>query len=346
MMASSTITIVVPTYNRSTMLRRCVHSILDGVIGDPDLERRVNVLVVDDASTAPEAVSTLRELDRAFPTGLLQVLRLPQNSGGAAAPRNAALDEITSDYVYFVDSDDYLGREAIARLLAILDENKPDFLVPNSVNEGNRSDASGNVKDRYIEKDLLYSIKSLVVRRIFRVELIRSLGLRFEEYLRSGQDVLFTFQFLVNAKSFGYAGNYDYYHLVEHASPGEDGHLSRKSDRDGFPPHLRANYALHILKVGLMELSTAEIDQTIRAKIGGQILLPRIFDALKFPRRLGYVKNLDRQRGIFRDARNVVMSPLFSDDYCTFMKPRHLALINAIRAQDLQAVLDYEKTNA
>jgi glycosyltransferase involved in cell wall biosynthesis len=338
-MAPITLTVVIPTFNRSSMLKRCVGSILGGVRGIDELESRVRVIVVDDASDAPDALSALEELSLSFPEPLLKVERLQQNSGGAAAPRNTALDQIKTDYVFFVDSDDYLGAEAIPRALQILDENRPDYLSLNSVNDGNRSDKSGNIKDGYVERDLRFALKSLVVRRIFRVSLIANLGLRFDDYLKSSQDVLFTFQYLLNAKTFGFAGGYDYYHLVEHTSGLEDGHLSRKAGRDGFSSSLRAGYALYILEKGLLELTAVDLSENMKAVIAAQVLVPRVFGALKFPGRLRSIDNAERQRGLFREFANILKSPLLLEESLGLLKPEHLLLVEAARSGDLNLFL-------
>ncbi len=338
-MAPVTLTVVVPTFNRSSMLKKCVGSILDSIRGIDEFESRVRVIVVDDASDAADAVTTLTELSSRFPEPLLRIERLHRNSGGAAAPRNAALDQIETDYIFFVDSDDYLGAEAIPRALHILDENMPDYLSLNSVNDGNRSDKSGNIKEKYVERDLRFALKSLVVRRVFRTSIIKKLGLRFDDYLKSSQDVLFTFQFLINANTFGFAGGYDYYHLVEHSSASEDGHLSRKAGRDGFSPSLRAAYALYILEKGLIELTAVDVSNDIKALIAAQVLIPRVFGALKFPGRLGSIVNTERQRGLFREFTNLLNSPLLLEESLGLLKPEHLLLVEAARSSNLKLFL-------
>lgn len=46
---------------------------------------------------------------------------------GVAAARNVALDEAVGEYVYFLDSDDYLFGDTLAKLFAGLIENEADF---------------------------------------------------------------------------------------------------------------------------------------------------------------------------------------------------------------------------
>lgn len=338
-----TVTVVVPTYNRGKMLKQCVHSVVDDIlgspdlIGSPDLLGRLKIILVDDASTLPDAFAVLAELEAELPETLLQVVRLQKNSGGAALPRNIAIDHLQSDYVFFVDSDDYLGGEAIRRLFQILDMYQPDYLYLNSVNDGRRSDASDGIDCVYEERDLLYALRSLVIRRVFRTEIIKQTGLRFDEYLKSGQDVLFAFQFMLNAKTFGFAGGYDYYHLVEHRGGDEDPHLSRKGNDVGFAPYVRASYFLHILQRGLVELAAADLAPDLKEAIASTVLLARFLRSI--PPRLHKMVNLERRAGIFREIANVLHSPLFPSDSIRLMKPDQQALAKCILDRDLESFL-------
>lgn len=336
-MNSPTVTVVVPTYNRGKMLKKCLHSIVDDILGSPDLLARLKVILVDDASTLPEAVATLAEIEAELPSSLLSVIRLQQNSGGAALPRNVAIDFLKGDYVFFVDSDDYLGTEAIRRLFKILDDHKPDYIYLNSVNDGRRSDSSDAIDCVYEERDVLEALRSLVIRRVFRTEIIKTAGLRFDEYLKSGQDILFAFQFMMNAKTFGFAGGYDYYHLVEHRGDGEDSHLSRKGNDVGFAPYVRASYFLHILQRGLVELSAADMPEDMKARIASTVLLARFLRSV--PPRLHRMGNKERRVGIFRDMANVLNSPLFPVSSISLMKPEQQALAGLILERDLASFL-------
>lgn len=334
---SPTVTVVVPTYNRGKMLKKCIHSIVDNILDTPALLDRLQIIIVDDASTLPDAVDALTEIETELPQSLLKILRLQTNSGGAALPRNVAIDHLQSDYVFFVDSDDYLGNEAIGRLFQILDTHQPDYIYLNSVNDGKRSDASDGIDSEYEERDLLYALRSLVIRRVFRTEIIKKMGLRFDEYLKSGQDVLFAFQFMMNAKIFGFAGGYDYYHLVEHRGSDEDSHLSRKGNDLGFAPYVRASYFLHILQRCLIELAATDLPPDMKGKIASTVLLARFLRSI--PPRLHRMVNLERRSGIFREAANVLHSPLFPADSIRLMKPDQQVLAGFILQRDLDSFL-------
>ncbi|MFQ5461309.1 MAG: glycosyltransferase family A protein [Phycisphaerae bacterium] len=103
------VTIVIPTYNRSSLLPRALHSVLRQTVSDWE------VLVIDDGSIddTPEVV---RHLATRF-GGRLQYVRRPH--GGASAARNAGIDRARGRFVAFLDSDDVFGPTKLERQLAL-----------------------------------------------------------------------------------------------------------------------------------------------------------------------------------------------------------------------------------
>jgi glycosyltransferase involved in cell wall biosynthesis len=85
------VSVVIPTYNRVSWVRRAVRSALRA---GSDVE----VIVVDDAST-DETPEVCRAIEG------IRYIRLPSNSGLASA-RNAGIDAASGEYVAFLDDDD------------------------------------------------------------------------------------------------------------------------------------------------------------------------------------------------------------------------------------------------
>jgi glycosyltransferase involved in cell wall biosynthesis len=96
------VTVVIPTYNRSELLRRAVTSAL--------AQQRVDreVIVVDDGSTPPVTGEGL--------PGPVTVLRTT-GAGGVAAARNLGVERARAPWVAFLDDDDWWESEHLHRLL-------------------------------------------------------------------------------------------------------------------------------------------------------------------------------------------------------------------------------------
>ena len=102
------VSVVLPTYNRASTLRRAVDSVLCQDFGDFEL------IVVDDGSR-DQTASILSDIDDAR----LRVIRLPENRGQAHA-RNVGLDAASADLAAFQDSDDVWHPNKLSRQVAAI----------------------------------------------------------------------------------------------------------------------------------------------------------------------------------------------------------------------------------
>ena len=97
------ISILVAVYNSAAYLPQCLDSLLGQTLHD------IEVLCVDDAST-DNSLAILR--DYAERDTRVKVFALKENKGQAHA-RNIGLSHATGEYIGFVDSDDWLGPNAL-----------------------------------------------------------------------------------------------------------------------------------------------------------------------------------------------------------------------------------------
>lgn len=100
-----TVSVVIPTFNRSSTLKRAVASAF------AQAGIQVEVIVVDDGSTDDTGV-VLQDL-QSHHGRHLRIIR--QANAGASAARNTGLDAAKGAYVQFLDSDDTLHPEKLQR---------------------------------------------------------------------------------------------------------------------------------------------------------------------------------------------------------------------------------------
>jgi glycosyltransferase involved in cell wall biosynthesis len=114
---------VVPVYGVESYLYQCLESILGGLT--PEQAGAVELVAVDDAS--PDRCG---EMLASYATGRPQVrvVRLTENVGLGLA-RNAGLAHARGEYVWFVDSDDWLPPGTVAAVLERLRRDTPDLLL-------------------------------------------------------------------------------------------------------------------------------------------------------------------------------------------------------------------------
>ncbi|MBV7668672.1 glycosyltransferase [Streptomyces halstedii] len=204
------VTVVIAVYNTMPYLTECLNSLVGQSIGLDRLE----IVAVDDGSTDTSG----QELDRfaeRYP-GTVKVMH-QANSGGPAAPSNRALDAATGRFVYFIGSDDYLGEEALERMVAYADEHGSDVVVGKMVGTNGRY-----VHQKlYAESDPDISLYrsalpfTLANTKLFRRALVEEHKLRFPEDLPVGSDQPFTIEACVRARKISVLADYTYYYAVK-----------------------------------------------------------------------------------------------------------------------------------
>lgn len=209
-MTTPDVTVVVAVYNTMPYLTECLNSLVGQSIGLDRLE----VVAVDDGSTDDSG----RELDRFAETYPNTVKVIHQaNSGGPAAPSNRALELATGRYVYFIGSDDYLGSEALERMVACADEHGSDVVVGKMVGTNGRYVHQALYKKSDPDVSLYESALpfTLANTKLFRRELVEKYKLRFPEDLPVGSDQPFTLEACVRAAKISVLADYTYYYAVK-----------------------------------------------------------------------------------------------------------------------------------
>ncbi len=103
------VSVIIPTYNRSTLVRRAIDSVLAQTMQD------LEIIVVDDASTD----GTGAMIQKVYRDPRVRYEHLPTNQGVHAA-RNRGLDLSCGEYIVFLDSDDEVFPHALERMLVAI----------------------------------------------------------------------------------------------------------------------------------------------------------------------------------------------------------------------------------
>jgi len=218
------VSVIVPVYNGRATLSRCVESVLAQTLGDFEL------FLVDDGSTDGSA----EELDKIDDPRVTVVHQA--NSGGPGSPRNAGLDLARGEFVFFLDADDWLGPEALARMVAAARENCTDIVIGKYIGVGRtvpRRLFRRNVGHTTMMDDVPDLYASLSPLKLFRRSLLD--GLRFPEGLFSHEDQVFTATAYFRASGVSVLTDYDYYFWVEREDGSSVLQQGGARDEDFFP---------------------------------------------------------------------------------------------------------------
>lgn len=115
------ISVIVPIYNASNYINRCIDSILNQSYKDFEL------LLIDDGSK-DDSLAIISQYNDS------RIKIYTKNNGGPASARNHGITCTQGDYITFVDSDDYIEPNYLETLLSLLDDDV-DFSMCSYINE-------------------------------------------------------------------------------------------------------------------------------------------------------------------------------------------------------------------
>ena len=130
------ISVVIPVYNVETTLRKCVDSVLAQTYDNTE------VILVNDGST-DRSEDICRSYEQIDP----RVKVISKENGGLSSARNAGIDKSCGEYIFFIDSDDWIDSDTLEVLLNAALQKGTDvtgccvyFNFPNGVENSRTSD--------------------------------------------------------------------------------------------------------------------------------------------------------------------------------------------------------------
>jgi glycosyltransferase involved in cell wall biosynthesis len=201
------VSVIIPVYNAADYLGECLRSLVRQTIGFDHIE----VIAVNDGST-DRSGRLLDEWAQRYPN--IKVFH-QANSGAPGGPRNLGIESAAGEFLFFADPDDFLGDEAIERMVSMARRNDSDIVLGRIRGVG-RSAASGPFC-RNVESGDLYATRaawSLTAHKLFRRSLVIDHGLRFTEGVRLAEEVPFVIRSYFLAKAISVVADYDCYYLV------------------------------------------------------------------------------------------------------------------------------------
>ena len=181
------LSIIIPCYNVGRFLPDTILS-LKALEDASDCE----FIFINDGSTdnTHEIISRFKQEDN-------RVVYINQTNQGVSAARNAALDVVKGKYIYLLDGDDYLEKNAVKIIKENID--RVDMLIPSInyvyVKEGKR--VSNPIVTKTIEHTPDELFRTLLVfpttpMIVYRRELISNNQLRFNNDIKCGEVYDFT----------------------------------------------------------------------------------------------------------------------------------------------------------
>ncbi len=174
--------IIIPVYNVEQYLTKCLDSVVNQTYND-----EYEVICVNDGST-DSSLAILEEYAKISP----KVVVINSPNGGTASARNLGLNVARGEYIWFIDSDDWIEENSLEFLAEYLNKSNPDVFCFNGkllYEEDGREEHDEGVADDnltgwgYYNKYALQRRKFhfvCVVLRLYRREFLLNNNLFFE----------------------------------------------------------------------------------------------------------------------------------------------------------------------
>lgn len=130
------LSIVVPVYNVEKYVRKCILSIIEQ---DDDLFKDIELIVVNDG-TKDHSIETIEDLFIKYPN----INFIDQTNQGLSMARNNGMQKAHGEYVWFIDSDDWIASNALHKILPYLDGSN-DIVVLGVTNVSENSTYESNI---------------------------------------------------------------------------------------------------------------------------------------------------------------------------------------------------------
>jgi len=185
------ISIIIPVYNSEKYLVKCLDSVTEQTFAD------FEVLLINDGSTDKSGIicDEYAAKDSRFKI-------FHKENGGVSSARNLGIEKATGDWICFVDSDDYLGKEFLFSFKINIQSNCDFYLQ--SADQIKKSKKSTFYKyshsiyspSKFFNIFSLYPYLSMPWSKLFRLKIIISNNLRFDSKLARCEDMIFNLQYL------------------------------------------------------------------------------------------------------------------------------------------------------
>jgi len=201
--------VLIPFFNRIPLVLRAVQSAME------QTHKNTEILLIDDGSS--ESLEKLEEFIEG--DSRVRIVRMGKNYGAAAA-RNEGFRQSNSDYVAFLDSDDFFLPEKLAKQIALMKKNNARISHTSYIRRYsgtdkyvNTSHINGTVMPAIL-KDCPIATPTVMIKR----DLILERNLRFQEMFSIGEDVCLWIDVLSKENILGIPEAYTVVNVTEESS--------------------------------------------------------------------------------------------------------------------------------
>lgn len=265
------VSVIVPIYNVEKYLEKCINSLLSQTLED------IQIILVNDGSK-DNSGNIAKEYEK---NNNDRVIYVEKENGGLSDARNYGLKYATGDFIAFLDSDDYIEKNAYEEMYNKAIEENADYVecdfiweFPNKI----RVDKQYPYKNK---KEMLSFVRVVAWNKLIKRQLIIDNNLEFPKGLRY-EDIEFTYKLIPFVNKFAYVDK-PFIHYVQREGSIANVQNERTAEiftvldnviefykenniYDEYRDELEYNYARYLLCSSLKRMCKIK-DKTIREKL-------------------------------------------------------------------------------
>lgn len=171
------VSVILPIYNVEEFLPKSIESVMNQTY------RNLEIVLVDDGSTdsCPKICDDYAQKDK-------RIKVIHKKNGGLSSARNAGINMTSGEFIYFLDSDDYIETNLVEMCVAVIQATMCDVVVFNHVIESESKEEIGTIhfsqqhiitdtidkKMKYISNILLkYQVGWNAWNRFYKADIIK-----------------------------------------------------------------------------------------------------------------------------------------------------------------------------
>ena len=191
------VSVVVPIYNVEEYLERCIESLVKQTLED------IEIILVNDGSR-DKSGTIAQEFQKKYPDKIKYV---EKENGGLSDARNYGMKYATGEYIAFLDSDDYIEKNAYKVMYKKAKEEDSDYVECDFIWEyPEKSKKDEQIK--YANKnEMLAFVRVVAWNKLIRREVITNNNIEFPKGLRY-EDVEITYKLIPHINKFSYVNEF------------------------------------------------------------------------------------------------------------------------------------------
>ncbi len=147
------VSIIVPVYNVENYVEKCICSIISQTY------KNIEIIIINDGST-----DNSKQICEKYASKDNRIKFFNKENEGLATTRNYGIEKASGEFILFVDSDDYIEKDAVEILLAKIKEKNLDVVIGNAIVEGSKKIKPYLIRKKSENEKVMSGIEYLIER--------------------------------------------------------------------------------------------------------------------------------------------------------------------------------------